>query len=90
MVCLVEVILRKTESKYLEKQVKQQQCKRNKKCYLHMLPFHTDTDGVCAWLLRAVGNMVGPITIITHCWLDCTVNRERFMRSVTSRKLLSM
>lgn len=61
----------------------------NKKCYLHMLPFHTDADSIQAWLLRDVGNTVGPITIITHCWLDCTVNSgEKSKRSVIDRKLL--
>lgn len=38
-----------------------------------MLPFHIDADSIQAWLLGAVGNMVGPITIITHGWFDCTV-----------------
>lgn len=54
-----------------------------------MLPFHTDADSVQAWLLRDVGNTVGPITIIRHCWLDCAVNSgEKSKRSVTGRKLL--
>ena len=55
-----------------------------------MLPFHIDADSIQAWLLKAVGNMVGPITIITHCWFDCTMNREKSERSVTGRKLLYM
>lgn len=53
-----------------------------------MFPFHTDADSIQAWLLRAVGNTVGPITIITYCWLECTVNREKSKRSLTGRKLL--
>lgn len=35
-----------------------------------MLPFHTDAESIQAWLLRAVGNTAGPITVITHWWLD--------------------
>lgn len=53
-----------------------------------MLPFHVDADSIQAWLLRAVGNMVGPITVITHCWHDCAMNREKPRKSVTGRKLL--
>lgn len=48
-----------------------------------MLPFHIDAGSIQAWLLGAVGNMVGPITIITHSWFDCTMNRKREAQEVS-------
>jgi len=55
-----------------------------------MLPFHIDADSIQAWLLGAVGNMVGPITIITHGWFDCTMNRKREAQEVSDSQQIAV